>query len=364
MRKVVVIHLGVDGAGPVYSLEMARALFVCGAKVLCIISRWTENLQDWLDEEKKGIWEVMLVDSYTSKKNLIQKSVNISKFLSIYLKIRKFGANVVYSPMSDLWQPVIFSLFIPRRVMRIKTIHDVIPHKGENSFLLRLYHRFSYKHAEKYVILSHLFKEHLKNKGIASQNIIVIPHANFDYYHAPTILPSFKYHNRILFFGRIISYKGLDILLKAMKIVLETNPTLELLIAGSGDIKEYEMDFHELESNLVLKLYKIPNEEVAGILSQVDFVVLPYTDASQSGVIPLAYSFGKPVIASSIGGIPEQVDDKVGILVEPGNVKMLADEIAHLSLSPQRIEIMSKCAKMKADTMTWKNSAQILLNNI
>lgn len=364
MKKVVVIHLGVDGAGPVYSFEMARALVLSDAKVLCIISRWTENLQDWLNEEEKNMWEIMLVDSYTSKKNLIQKSLNVFKFVAVYRRIKNFGANAIYSPMNDLWQPLIFSLFIPRGVMKIKTIHDVIPHKGEDSFILKLYHRFSYRNADRYVILSKLFIEHLKNEGIALQNIIVIPHANFDYYNAPAVLPKFVYHNRILFFGRIVSYKGLDVLLKAMNIVLQSNPTLELVIAGDGNTKEYEKDFRELKYNLDLKLYRIPNEEVANILSKVDFVVLPYTDASQSGVIPLSYSFGKPVIASSIGGIPEQVDNEVGILVEPGNVEMLADEVARLSLSPQRIEIMSKYAKMKADTMTWISSAQKLLNNI
>jgi glycosyltransferase involved in cell wall biosynthesis len=60
-------------------------------------------------------------------------------------------------------------------------------------------------------------------------------------------------------------------------------------------------------------------------------VVLPYVEATQSGVIPVAYSFGKPVVATTVGGLPAQVDDgKTGYLVPPRDERALADAVVRL----------------------------------
>jgi glycosyltransferase involved in cell wall biosynthesis len=75
----------------------------------------------------------------------------------------------------------------------------------------------------------------------------------------------------------------------------------------------------------------IPDEEVAELFQKSCLVVLPYIDASQTGVIPIAYAFKKPVIATSVGGIPEVVDDGItGFLVPPRDYISLADKIIQL----------------------------------
>ncbi|MCS2498174.1 hypothetical protein NXW59_11590 [Bacteroides fragilis] len=121
---------------------------------------------------------------------------------------------------------------------RVQTIHDVILHQGENTFKFKLVRwLFSYR-SEKYVVLSSAFQSQLIDKGIDKKNIIVVPHAVFNIYNTDnTILNDKNRYNRFLFFGRIIKYKGLDVLLRSLEYVLKKNPTAKLLIAGNGDIR-------------------------------------------------------------------------------------------------------------------------------
>lgn len=365
MKHIAVIHLGINGAGPVYTLEMVRALSMQGCPVLAIISKWVDNLNDWCYEEEKGSIKLLLVNSYTSKKDYIQKTLHINCFFRIYQCIREFKADIVYSPMADLWQPFIFGFCVPKKILRVKTIHDMSVHLGESTYIRRLFHRFVFKQADKVITLSRVFVENIREQGIKAENIIVIPHANFSYYNAPAVLPSFMYHNRILFFGRILEYKGLGILLDAMKLVLRENSNLKLVIAGNGELEKYREKLMELSDAVELHNENIQNEAVASYFETVDFVVLPYLEASQSGVIPLAYSFGKPVIASRLGGIPEQVSESTGILVEPNNIQELADSIISLSTNLEKMEYLGRNAKHFADTeLSWSKSAEILLNNL
>jgi len=139
----------------------------------------------------------------------------------------------------------------------------------------------------------------------------------------------------ILFFGFIRKYKGLDILLDAMKILAQ-NPkseirNLKLLIAGEfyEDEKPYRDQIEKLgiSKNLILRTEFIPDSEVKYYLCATDAVVQPYRNATQSGVTPLAYHFEKPMIVTNVGGLPSLVpDEKAGLVAEP-NAESIADAI-------------------------------------
>lgn len=149
----------------------------------------------------------------------------------------------------------------------------------------------------------------------------------------------------ILFFGFIRGYKGLDILLRAMKILSSQSkdgylqdapgmPMPKLLVAGEFyEAKEpYEKLIQELQidSSLILRTEFIADSEVRYYLSACDFVIQPYRSATQSGVTPLAYHFEKPMLVTSVGGLPALVpDDKVGVVVEP-NPESVAEGIKKL----------------------------------
>jgi glycosyltransferase involved in cell wall biosynthesis len=145
----------------------------------------------------------------------------------------------------------------------------------------------------------------------------------------------------ILFFGFIRKYKGLDILLDALKIVRSSNTpiavgasigvSVKLLIAGEfyENREAYDEQIKRLgiQDSLILKTEFIADSEVKYYLCAADVVVQPYRSATQSGVTPLAYYFEKPMIVTNVGGLPSLVpDDKVGLVAEP-NAGSIAEKI-------------------------------------
>ena len=138
----------------------------------------------------------------------------------------------------------------------------------------------------------------------------------------------------LLFFVFIRKYKGLDLLLNAMKIIKNSNFYIQnskLLIAGEfyEDRKAYDEQIEklDLQESLILHTDFIPDSEVKYYLCAADVVVQPYKNATQSGVTPLAYHFEKPMIVTNVGGLPSLVpNNKVGLIAEP-NAESIAEKI-------------------------------------
>ncbi len=135
----------------------------------------------------------------------------------------------------------------------------------------------------------------------------------------------------VLFFGYVRKYKGLPYLINAMK-ELSVYSNVRLLIVG--EFYEDENPTHELISSLglqdkitVISDY-IPNEDVKYFFCASDVLALPYIDATQSGIIQIAYFYNKPVIATDVGGLGEVViNGKTGFVVAPRSSESLARAI-------------------------------------
>ena len=138
----------------------------------------------------------------------------------------------------------------------------------------------------------------------------------------------------ILFFGFIRPYKGLHVLLDAMPTVAARLPGrggAQLLIAGEcyGDDEAYRAAIARIPPGVVRwDDDYIPDEKVAHYFSAADVVVQPYISATQSGVAQIAYHFEKPMIVTSVGGLPEVVaHGEAGLVVPPLDAGALADAI-------------------------------------
>jgi glycosyltransferase involved in cell wall biosynthesis len=147
----------------------------------------------------------------------------------------------------------------------------------------------------------------------------------------PVELGSWKRDNlTALFFGRIEPYKGLRILCKAIQILKLNGIIVNLIIAGSGAFDNSLIDGITEQCRVINRF--IEDSEIKSIFSSCDACVLPYVDGTQSAVIPLAYNFSKPVIATNVGALSELVvNDVTGYLVEPCNVELLAKALIKIN---------------------------------
>lgn len=135
----------------------------------------------------------------------------------------------------------------------------------------------------------------------------------------------------ILFFGFVRRYKGLRHLLKALPSIREQLP-VRLLVVGEfwEDARPYHDLVLQLGLNDAVRFYNeyVPNEELAVYFSAADAVVLPYLEATQSGVAQIALGFETPVIATSVGGMPETIEDgRTGLIVPPADSAALSAAI-------------------------------------
>jgi glycosyltransferase involved in cell wall biosynthesis len=138
----------------------------------------------------------------------------------------------------------------------------------------------------------------------------------------------------VLFFGFIRKYKGLDILLEAMKLLQNHKPqtiNLKLLIAGEfyEDRKVYDEQIENLciSDSLIMHSDFITDKDVKKYFCAADVVIQPYRNATQSGVTPIAYHFEVHMIVTNVGGLPAMVPhDKVGLVAEP-TAASLAEKI-------------------------------------
>ncbi len=211
---------------------------------------------------------------------------------------------------------------------KIITIHDPIPHIGDDTFGNRLKRNINKFFIKKYILLNmSQFEEFIVKNNIPRKDVYLSKLGVYEYYSEKLSQVNIKQANRntILFFGRISRYKGINILVKAFEIVKRKHPYLKLIIAGKG-----ELNIDVKSDILLLNRYIFP-DELLKLIYECSFVVCPYIEATQSGVVMTAFSLKKPVLATNVGGLPEMVDHNItGYLCEPNSVEKLSKSIERL----------------------------------
>lgn len=269
-------------------------------------------------------------------------SVNPLNWLRIGNEIRNQCPDIV---MARFWLPFMGPCLgtILRQIKKNKhseivcLVDNIIPHEkrpGDAALT-----RYFIKPVDRFVTMSDNVQKDLR-QFTTTKPVINIPHPLYDHFgdivpkdEARRLLGINESDPVMLFFGFIRKYKGLDILLNAMKMVVKkpqfTN--LKLMIAGEfyDDKKNYSewLDDPVLAPHLILHTEFIADDRVRYFLSAADCTIQPYRSATQSGVTPLSYHFEVPMIVTNVGGLPDMVPDmKVGLVAEP-NAEDLADKI-------------------------------------
>jgi glycosyltransferase involved in cell wall biosynthesis len=194
-----------------------------------------------------------------------------------------------------------------------------------------------------------------------------IYHPMFDLFRAfeaVTDAPSEEIHiPQLLFFGNVRCYKGLRVLLEALGKI-RARLEFGLTVAGEFYVDPapyYELaERHGIAGNITWVNRYVPNEQVPALFRKADVVVLPYLEATQSGIVPLAYQFEVPVIASRVGGLPEVVQEgETGFLVPPGSADLLADKIMEYFSNGRKLDFQAKIRCFR-EKLSWQQVVDAL----
>jgi glycosyltransferase involved in cell wall biosynthesis len=278
-----------------------------------------------------------------------------------------------------LWLKILRYRLRRKNTKEVLTAHNVLPHiKGYRykNILEKLYSQF-----DGIIVHSDVLKKQMIRIFGEEGNdwlMCVIPHGTED-----VLLKKVNesvlndYINKIkslkakgcnfLFAGTIHKNKGLDILLKAWKEHINRYPENKLFIVGKPNYDlSYELQLAKnYNSSVIISLGYKSDEELLTYYLECDFVVLPYKEASQSGVLLTALTLGKPIIVVKVGALPEVVNIvKGGYIVEPNNSKDL-----HMAINKASEITMDKLIKWNEDIkyktnkyFSWDNIAKLTYN--
>ena len=212
-----------------------------------------------------------------------------------------------------------------RHTKVISIVDNMIPH--EKRFGDTLFTKYFASSIDGFVTMSEKVKNDVKL--FSHKPTLVSPHPIFD--HFGSTIPTLQARTQlglgendkiILFFGYIRKYKGLDLLIQAMKDIRIQQLGIRLLVVGEFyDIAQPYIDLVNdlaLQNQITFYDQFVPDQEVTNYVSAADFIIQPYKNATQSGVTPLAYHFSKPMLVTNVGGLADTVPHlKVGVVTEP-----------------------------------------------
>jgi glycosyltransferase involved in cell wall biosynthesis len=169
----------------------------------------------------------------------------------------------------------------------------------------------------------------------------------------------------VLFFGLLAPSKGLQDLVEAFALVRQSSD-VKLVIAGYPT-KHFDMEELKekiaalaLEDHIVLDTRYVPLEEVGALMGLATLAVYPYRSSTQSGALQVAYTFGRPVVATNVGGLPEAVEHgRSGFLVPANSPTELAEGILKLVTNRELAKVMGEYARHLSETrFSWKSVAR------
>lgn len=257
-----------------------------------------------------------------------------------------------------------FIIYMLKRKI-ILTVHDPFPHTGLDTHIVRLRRKVAFRCVPHFIILNKAQREkflsfyHLPSSAVIDSRLSCYTYLNMVEQDMTTV-PEQKY---ILFAGKISKYKGVEYLLEAMKKVHDTFPDIKLVVAGGG---KYHFDISRYAALPYIDIRNrfIPDEELVALMKKTQFMVCPYTDATQSGVIMSSFTFGTPVIATRVGGLPEMLGNgKYGMLVKEKDTDALYQGICSLlSDEEQLADYRKEIAKDYTSDgyLSWKTIAEEL----
>lgn len=257
---------------------------------------------------------------------------------------------------------IFFAAMLTRRAHKlVLTVHDAELHPGDSPNKIEFIRPWLRRMADGIIVHGEDIKRRLMEVSKTPEDrIYQAPIGGYLFYRKWLSDDDGAARRNVLFFGRVHKYKGLDVLIRSAPLVCRQVPEAKFVIAGEGPDWPRCKALIEHSESFVLHEGAVYDPDVARLFEEAAVVVLPYIEASQSGVLAIAYGMGKPVIVTDVGSLPEVVEDGgTGFIVPPNDVEALAKAIITILTDDELRERMSRNAYRRAVTdLSWAEAAR------
>lgn len=317
-RPVLLVSHGFQ---PSYEKAFANGLARNGVPVSVVTSD-----RSLVTAFEPGVEVIPLRGSQDPRRSRVQKTTRLFAYtLSLYLLLvrRRFRALHVMGVFITASVPLGWLEILGYRLLSrslLLTVHNLLPH-GRHTRLNRLILQRIYRMPDVLVVHTKKMRDALIDDwGIPANRVIRMEHGVDD---LPTQTedwaPDPQGRLRLLMFGSVLRYKGIDIALEALR----TFPDFPVSLVIAGECRDAVLadELTQLIARIPAKHSVewrrgfIPESEVQAIFEDADAVLLPYRHIDQSGVLLTAYRFGIPVLAFDVGSFADYVTDLTGVIV-------------------------------------------------
>jgi glycosyltransferase involved in cell wall biosynthesis len=262
-------------------------------------------------------------------------------------------SEAVVSLMPHVWSPLMGGAIRRARLFHASIVHDAAPHAGDRTGLVHAWLMREADQADLVLALSRHVRDRLVEPGrVAPERIetLFLPDLVYAAPPAPARAPGSPL--RVLFFGRILAYKGLPLLIAAAERLRNEGLRIELGVFGEGALGTEAERLRALGAEV--ENHWIAEEEVGPILARYDVMALPYVAASQSGVAAAALGSGLPLVATPVGGLAEQVrPGETGLLSERADADSFALALRRLATEPGLLDRLRAGASRDRDARSF-----------
>lgn len=360
--KVVLVS---NGFQPNYEKAFANGLARNGVEVTLVSSGRT-----LVNELDAGIEALPLRGSQDPRRGRMQK---LTGLIAYALRLVKFllrrrhdplhltGMFITASVPMGLLEAAMYRLLCRRFLL---TVHNILPHDRHtrlNAALMRVLYRMP----QVLVVHTQKMRDTLVNDwGVNAARVVVMEHGVDD---LPAAIaprqPDPEGRLRLLMFGAVARYKGIDLAIAALNGLYE--PRVALTIVGmcrdavlAGEI-EAALDKVPSGHRASWRREYVPENAVQTIFESADGVLLPYRHIDQSGVLLTAYRFGVPVLAFNVGAFADYITPETGVVVDDRSVQGLQAAIRQMH---RRIgEFDRETIHRFASQYLWQNTVRVLL---
>jgi glycosyltransferase involved in cell wall biosynthesis len=332
--RVMLLYWGRRGLSR-FVIEVARATLASETVSATLsVSRQNENFAAFT-ELGEG---VMPVDTFSTGLGALLQAWRVPIIRKRLLRhIAAHRPEVVIELMPHVWSSFIAPAIKAAGVRYVTLVHDADPHPGDHrTAAVQWLAKRTCRQADLIVTLSGAVAGRLRARGqVPHDKICTLFHPDLDFEGRRVLEPPRPGEPlRLLFFGRIMPYKGLPLFLDMVDHLREDGIAVEVGVFGEGSLGPSSRRLSAMGAEVINRW--LTEAEIGSLLPRFHAIVLSYIEASQSGVAAAAFGAGLPVIATPVGGIIEQVQDGVnGMLALSADAIALAEAAKRLLFDPQ-----------------------------